>query len=229
MPLAFKFTRVKETESQLPPSPGRIRRIVIVSTLLWLLAAGLGLGFLWGYENTPGVGAEPPARWPADSRIQRAQQHATLVMLVHPHCPCTRASIGELASLMAHTEGRLTAYVLFLRPAGFSEDWEKTDLWQSASSIPGVKAVTDDEGIEARRFHATTSGQTVLYDAEGRLIFKGGITASRGHSGDNAGRSAIVSLVNAGAAEQAETPVFGCPIFNKNSDCLELNHEKNEN
>jgi hypothetical protein len=130
---------------------------------------------------------------------------------------------------MADTQGHLTAYVLFLRPAGFSENWEKTDLWQSAASIPGVKAVTDDEGAEARRFHATTSGQTVLYDAEGRLIFRGGITVSRGHAGDNTGRSAIVSLVNAGVAEQAETPVFGCPIFNENSDCRKPNHEKNEN
>lgn len=229
MPLAFKFTRAKETESQSPPSPGRTRRIVVVSTLLWLLAVSIGLGFLWSYQNKPGVGAEPPAQWPADSRIQRAQDHDTLVMLVHPHCPCTRASIGELALLMAHTEGRLTAYVLFLKPAGFSEDWEKTDLWQSAAGIPGVTTITDEEGAEAHRFHALTSGQTVLYDAEGRLLFRGGITASRGHAGDNSGRSAIVSLVNAGAAEQAETPVFGCPIFDENSDCREPNHGKNKN
>jgi len=150
-------------------------------------------------------------------------------MLVHPQCPCSRASIGELALLMAQSQGRLKAYVLFLKPAGFSDDWEKTDLWQSAAGIPGVKPLVDYDGMEARRFHAKTSGQTVLYDAEGRLLFSGGITAARGHAGDNAGRSAIVSLVNAKVADKAETPVFGCPLFDENSDCRKPNHERNKN
>lgn len=136
--------------------------------------------------------------------------------------------MGELAAIMAHAQGRLTAYVLFLKPAGFSEDWEKTDLWQSAASIPGVNVLIDEDGVEARLFNSSTSGQTILYDAAGRLLFSGGITGSRGHSGDNAGRSAIVSLVNVGAADRAETFVFGCPLFDKNSECRELGHESNE-
>jgi hypothetical protein len=148
--------------------------------------------------------------------------------LAHPHCPCTRATIGELASIMAHSQGRLTAYVLFLKPAGFSEEWEKSDLWRSAESIPGVTAVIDDEGAEANRFHAATSGQTLLYDAGGHLLFSGGITGSRGHSGDNAGHSAIVSLVNAGVAEQTESFVFGCPLFDANSECRVPKDEKHK-
>ncbi len=189
----------------------------------------IGLWVIWGYENAPGVVAKPPLHWPADSQIQPSQGRATLVMLAHPHCPCTRASIGELASLMAHTQGRVTAYVLFLKPAGVSDNWEKTDLWQSAARIPGVKPLMDDDGAEARRFHAATSGQTVLYDAEGRLLFSGGITGSRGHSGDNAGRSAIVSLLGDGAAERAETFVFGCPLFDNNSECRESKDERAKN
>ena len=228
MKLASQATRTAEIEASGAQSPKRIRVVLFTSTILWLFAVSIGLWLLWGYENTPGVGAEPPRQWPADSRIQRATDRATLVMLAHPHCPCTRASIGELASLMAQSQGRVTAYVLFLKPAGFSEDWEKTDLWQSAANIPGVTAVIDDGGAEARRFHAATSGQTILYDAEGRLLFSGGITGSRGHSGDNAGRSAIVSLVNAGAADRAETFVFGCPLFDPNSECRESKDERNK-
>jgi hypothetical protein len=196
---------------------------------LWLLVVGIGLSVLLGYENTPGAAAQPAASWPDDSQIQRAPGRATLVMLIHPHCPCSRASLGELALLMAQSQGRLAAYVLFLKPEGFSNNWEKTDLWQSAASIPGVKPIVDHDGIEARRFHARTSGQTVLYDAEGHLLFSGGITVARGHAGDNAGRSAIVSLLNANVAEQTETPVFGCPLFDDNSDCRKPNHEKNKN
>ncbi len=122
---------------------------------------------------------------------------------------------------MTQSQGRVVAYVLFLKPKGFSFDWEKTDLWQSAAEIPGVSVVADDEGAEARRFHAVTSGQTALYNREGHLIFSGGITSARGHSGDNVGRSAIVSLLNAGDSELTQTAVYGCPLFDPRSDCLE--------
>lgn len=224
----FKSACATETEAPCPP---RFKRnlVLLTSICLWLLVVGAGLSVLLRYENTPAAAAQPSGSWPAGSRIERAQDRATLVMVVHPHCPCTRASIGELALLMAQSRGRLAAYVLFLKPAGFSEDWEKTDLWASASGIPGVKPVIDYEGAEAARFNAKTSGQTVLYNAEGRLIFSGGITMARGHAGDNAGRSAIVSLVNTGIAEQAETPVFGCPLFDDNSDCRKPGHDNNEN
>jgi len=75
--------------------------------------------------------------------------------------------------------------------------------------------LTDEDGIEARSFGAVTSGQALLYSAQGRLLFSGGITESRGHSGDNAGRSAIESLVmngSEGLRTPASTPVYGCPL-----------------
>jgi hypothetical protein len=97
-----------------------------------------------------------------------------------------------------------------------------TDLWDSAGQIPGVAAVADEDGAEAHRFSAATSGQVVLYDSSGRLLFSGGITASRGHSGDNVGRRAIVSLLADGSGVRTETPVFGCPIF-EDSECQKGN------
>jgi hypothetical protein len=214
-------------QSDLPPMK-KTRVIVYLSAISWLSLVGIGLWFLWGYENTPGISAEAPRQWPADSRIQPSQDHATLVMLAHPHCPCTRASIGELASIMAHSQGRLSAYVLFIRPEGFSDDWEETDLWQSTSNIPGVKAILDGDGREARLFHAATSGQTVLYDPHGRLLFSGGITGSRGHFGDNAGQAAIVSFLNAEVPNRTETSVFGCPLFDPQSECRTSTNERNK-
>lgn len=189
------------------------RLILISACALWLLIIGTGIKIIWGYESTPGVAAAAPDRWPADSRIKPATDRPTLVMLAHPHCPCTRASIGELARLMTQAQGRVTAYVLFVKPPDFSDGWEQTDLWASAAAIPGVTVMRDDEGFEAGRFGAATSGQTVLYDAAGKLIFSGGITGARGHAGDNAGRTAVVSLLTADESEQKETPVYGCPLF----------------
>lgn len=192
------------------------RLILTAVGALWLLIIGAGLVLLWHYESTPGVAAATPERWPTDSRIKPDADRATLVMLAHPHCPCTRASIGELARLMTQAQGRVTAYVLFVKPSNFSGDWVQTELWESAASIPGVTPVLDDEGVEAGRFHAATSGQTVLYDASGLLLFSGGITSARGHAGDNAGRTAIVSLLTSDEAEERGTPVFGCPLFAQN-------------
>jgi len=196
----------------------RQQLVLIAAGALWFSVVGIGLARLWGYELSPSDGEAPPVIWPADSKIPRAAGRATLVMLVHPHCPCTRASIGELALLMAHCQGQLTAQVLFLKPADSIDGWEKTDLWHSAATIPGVNVMVDDAGREARRFRAQTSGQTILYDAKGYLLFSGGITSSRGHSGDNFGRSAIRSLLTKGMAERTETFVFGCSLFNRHSE-----------
>lgn len=126
---------------------------LIATSALWLLLTGAGMAFLWNYESAPGVAAVAPERWPAASRIRRAPDSPTLIMLAHPHCPCTRASIGELARLMTQAQGRVTAYVLFIKPPGFSDEWERTDLWNSTAAIPGVQVIGDDEGVEANRFH----------------------------------------------------------------------------
>ncbi len=192
------------------------RALLLASGLTWMLIILGGFWVLWGYENTPGRAGVPPSNWPADSRVQRHSNQFTLVMLVHPHCPCTRASINELALIMARGKGRLTAHVLFLKPDGTGPAWERSDLWHSASMIPGVEVMADEGGAEARVFNAGTSGQVLLYDAGGRLSFSGGITSARGHEGDNAGRDAITSLLISGEADTNETSVFGCSLLDEN-------------
>jgi hypothetical protein len=133
-------------------------------------------------------------------------------MAVHPQCPCTRASIGELERLMAHSNRLVDAYLLFYRPDGVPPDWEQTGLWTRAAAIPGVQVVRDDRGEEAERFGALASGQAMLYSANGDLLFRGGITSSRGHAGDNPGRAAIVALVQHEPTTRTVTPVFGCTL-----------------
>ena len=184
----------------------------------WLAAIGFGLRLILVYENTPGASAASLETWPADSQIPRTPGLPTLVTMVHPHCPCSRASMGELARLMVKAQGLVDANVVFVKPRDFPEDWERTDLWSSAAMIPGVKVRVDQEGVEARRFGSRTSGQIMLFDADGHLLFSGGITAARGHAGDNDGRNAILSLLTVGSSEQKGTPVFGCPLFSESSN-----------
>jgi hypothetical protein len=188
------------------------KRLWAVVGVFWLVAVGAGMGVLRNYENTPGAEGSPPAEWPAESRVPHTAGFPTIVVMGHPKCPCTRATIGELAVMMARLNHRANAVVVLVRPHGTPDGWDDTDLRRSAAQIPGVTVMSDLDEVEADRFHAEVSGQTMLYSAAGKLLFSGGITASRGHAGDNAGLASIVSLVSDGTAELSRTPVFGCAL-----------------
>jgi hypothetical protein len=184
-----------------------------IATAVWLGAAATGLAVLWKYDNAPGTGAEAPTRWPDASVLAHTAGQPTLILLAHPQCSCTPASLAELAEVLARARTRPRTYVLFLQPQGFSNDWVQSDLWKTAAAIPGVTLVRDDDGREAHRFGSATSGQTLLYDGDGALRFSGGITGSRSHAGDNAGRRSLVALLSGGAPDHTATNVFGCPLF----------------
>jgi hypothetical protein len=182
-------------------------------TTLWLGSAIAGLFVVWSYDNAPGAAAKAHDQWPAETTLARAADRPTLVLLAHPQCSCTRATLGELAEALARAKSLPRTYVVFLKPSSMPDGWEKTELWNSASALPDVTVVADEDGREAGRFGAVTSGQTFLYDARGSLLFSGGITGARGHAGNNAGRSSLVALLNRAAAVTSSTRVFGCSLF----------------
>src|SRR6187399_1555869 len=97
--------------------------------------AGLGFDLLARYTNTPGMTVVAPAIWPVESGLTKPAGSPVLVMFAHPRCPCSRASVAELAELMADCAGRVTALVVFYQPKDSAEDWALTDTWQSALSI----------------------------------------------------------------------------------------------
>ena len=192
------------------------RKLLLINiAFLWFLVVGGGELILLNYDNTPGLSVKAPSEWPSESRINRSHAQPTLIMFVHPECPCSRASAGELELLMARLQGKIATKVLFYKPASVPQQRKETNLLNQIRNIPGVELIEDLNGVEARRFNIFTSGATILYDAEGHLRFNGGITPWRSHSGDNIGRSAIVSIVSDPSlkAHQTETFVFGCPIF----------------
>lgn len=196
------------------------RNNIFITTLLgaaWMAALAFGARVLFKYETTPGRLGVVSASWPSVSIIPRSTDKPTLVMLAHPHCPCSRASVGELAQLMARAVGKVNAYVLFVKPPGAGADWDDTDLRRSAAEIPGVTVLTDENGTEAGRFGAETSGHTLVFDRNGALVFSGGITASRGHAGGNAGESAVFAALRQEPMPLNQTPVYGCSLTKRNS------------
>jgi hypothetical protein len=184
----------------------------------WLAAAGAGFFCLMRYESTPSHPTATAIDWPAGSAIARDASRPTLLVFVHPRCPCTRATLGELSRLMAHSQDRVRAIVVFEKPLGAPDDWEQTDLWQTAGAIPGVERVVDTGNREAQRFAVASSGHALLFDSEGDLCFSGGITRSRGHEGDNAGRSALEAILSGQLATTTHTLVFGCSLASPDSN-----------
>jgi hypothetical protein len=183
-------------------------------TCIWMLATAVGFYALLEYGNTAGDAGRPVSTWPVESSLIRDPGRTNLVVAIHPHCPCSRVTIDALADVMTHCQGMATAQVLFCRPPEFPEGWEKTDLWHRAALIPGVRAICDQGGIEAKRFGAMTSGQVVLYSPEGAMLFSGGITVSRGHQGGNPGLDSLISCLRQGKTDLTVWPVFGCPLQN---------------
>ena len=196
----------------VPPGfPRRFFRQLIV----WSILVIAGFGILTQYSNTAGDDGAPSPQWPDTSSLVRSPDRATLVMFLHPHCPCSQASLEELSRIVAHGGNCVGTHVVFVRPDHFPPLWEQTALWSAAVAMPGVQVNVDVDGVEARRFGVATSGSVLLFNASGLRLFNGGITGGRGHAGDNPGGSAVLSGLRTGRAKPDHAPVFGCPLLDR--------------
>ncbi len=181
-------------------------------TVLWLATVTSGLLGLTIYSITPGEPALAGPNWAADSGIPFDCRRHNLLVFLHPRCPCSRATVAELERIIASTEERAAVTIVFIPPERMPQGWESTAISRAANAIYGARVVTDRGGVLTRRFGAATSGQVLLYEKSGRLVFQGGITGSRGHEGDNAGRAAVIRAINGAGNVDTSTPVFGCKL-----------------
>lgn len=187
-------------------------------TLVWALATCTGLILLWRHTYTPGPGMGiGRTDWPAATELERSKTAYSVVMFVHPHCPCTWASLAGLRELQAHCGKQLETWVVI---TGIEETpGEPGKNVQEAQALPQVHLYRDQQGDETRRFGAKTSGQTLLFDPSGNLLFSGGVTTARGHSGPSLGKQVIEQAVlgqrPAETADVRETAVFGCPLLDE--------------
>jgi hypothetical protein len=188
-------------------------RLTLFVGLIWLAVLGGGMAWFDHYMAAAGPQIIAPSDLPSKSGLPSVPGRDTLVMVVHPQCPCSRASLAELDRLMSASSSHLTADVVFVQYAGVSNQWSKSDNWRQAAAIPGVHVLLDPNGILARRLGALTSGQSYLYSPTGRLLFQGGLTGGRGEEGDNAGLSAVNALLAGKTPARTHTLVFGCPLF----------------
>jgi hypothetical protein len=219
-----------------PRSSARRHRLLggVVALVVWLAFGAGGLALLAAHGAVAGRPAAAPQELPMEAELSSALRQAgraTLVMVAHPACPCTRASVRELERLLGavplakQAGGEVEVVVLFAGPRRGEANRDRVagELRSLAGAIPGARIVDDRDGIEASRLGAHTSGTILFYDRAGRLRFNGGITPGRGHEGDSAGADALRALLEgattAGGADgfmtKAASPVFGCELADR--------------
>lgn len=132
-------------------------------------------------------------------------------MFAHPKCPCTKASLSELARFLSGNTNVYTR-VYFIVPHSY-ESWKDSETVNLAARIPGVDVCLDYDGEIAKSYQAVASSECFLLDQESNLLFHGGITQSRGHEGGNAGLDQISSIVRRKTSLTAQNVVYGCALF----------------
>ena len=181
-----------------------------LTVVVWLGAILAGFAKWEKYDHTPGP--EPIA----EVDLAVASSPCEVVMFLHPQCPCSRASLGELIRMVSFFPGRTKALpdirVVMVLPDGVGEDWEQSSLCDLASSARALMVGHDRGGRAARKAGVVTSGHVIVRDAEGGVVFSGGITPARGRSGLSPGASALRAILD-GEPVSGKFPVYGCPLF----------------
>jgi hypothetical protein len=197
----------------------RTRRMMVIALIGFSALSTLaGMRTLIAFDQTAGAAGAVPLRWPERTAIGRSGRRPELLVFAHPFCSCTAATLAELAHLSVQRKPGADSpaiTILFFRPR--NSGWAPNGLWNQARSLADAHAVWDDDGHEAQRFGARTSGHALLYSSSGDLLFSGGVTGSRGHQGDNYGLDRLVAALDSGRLAHTSSaslsgPVFGCAL-----------------
>lgn len=178
----------------------------------WGVAAGAGFVALERYSTTPGLQTQAAPTWPADSRLNRVENQPTLLVFIHPKCPCSRATLAVLGTVLDEAIVRPRVIFAVWHPPADDRDWGAGPGLEAAATAHHATLWIDRGGTEAIRFHAATSGEVYFYDQTGRLAFHGGVTATRGQVNPGAGAASLAALLRHKPAETATAPAYGCAL-----------------
>ena len=169
------------------------------------------------YSMAPGVALTPLLERPADSEIPFSEDQPTLLVFLHPRCPCTHPSIAALERVLAR-QHRMVVQPVFFLPGGKPASWARADFWDRVVAAGAHRPVIDVDGALARQFHVTTSGHALLFSVDGRVRYSGGITSGRVHEGDNMGLTKLTRVLDGVPVADPSFPVYGCSIVKKEKD-----------
>ena len=149
---------------------------------------------VWNYQTTRGRARRAAGRWPrAATRSPRRRAARRCCWSRIRTVPCTQASVGELARLMARLRRRVSAHVLVYRPSEFPAGWERTESGRPPNASRASTVHVDVDGAEARPLRRRDFRTGPALRRAGRLRFSGGITNARGHVGESPGQQQIAA------------------------------------
>lgn len=196
----------------------------ILMVIVWLAAVVALMSWQIRRETTPGTAGTTLWTPPTELAAFQEADKGLVVMAIHPMCPCTRASLAEFANFAA-TDGQANVLlVLACVPPHGDQSWMEADTCRQAQEIAGVRFMMDPDGRIASALGMRTSGHVVAYAADRKLLFSGGITPARGHTGPNSGLIALRTMKSARSRTRIPddggtsylameiSPVFGCPL-----------------
>lgn len=173
--------------------------------LLWLALLGLEFHRAMAWEARPGTQGTPRPSLVTSRANLRTYK---LVMVAHPLCPCTAASLRQLA-LISERHPHLDVCIYFTQIS--SRDVQKSTNVSIANSIPLAKISYVSENDQRANIGAATSGQVFLFNPDGKQVFNGGLTDGRGVEGDSKGTRSIDQILD-GHLLTATTGVYGCAL-----------------
>lgn len=165
---------------------------------LWALGVGGSMAVAMRYEATPGrAGKAAPSR----------SSGREVVMVVHPDCPCTGASVRALQRLLTEASVPVKANLLIVAygPASHAAAQEKY-----ARAVPAAKAEWISAEQAKAKYGAYTSGHVIAY-VDGKPVFRGGLTSGRGVESTSESQLRLKDFL-AGKPVDAASPVFGCAL-----------------
>ena len=190
-----------------------MRRSAAAVLAAWATLVAAGQALLLEHSTAAGDPGHPPAVLSRElaQALRWDQTQPLLLLAAHPQCPCLPATLAELQRALAGAAPPALR-VLVHTPSSPPPAWDSGGDAELRRRLPAGAAIDDRDGALATALGLRTSGHVLLFAADGRLRFTGGVTAGRGHEGDNrAGRTLAAMLGDAGKP-QASTAVFGCPL-----------------
>src|SRR4051812_11107369 len=142
-------------------------RAIFVAALLGVsvVSTGVGMHALIDFNEKPGLASAAPLRWPPETALARQNGRTSLLVFLHPFCPCSGATLHGISKITEDfsSKRRPDITVVFAGMAGARDTF---------GPIPGGTVVWDEDGREAQRFGVLKSGYTLLYSAAGDLLFR---------------------------------------------------------
>lgn len=180
---------------------------------LWLGALAFGFYQLSQYEYSSARALKATASWPTKSSLALSSEESTLLVFLHPHCPCSQATLSELERQQRYWPKSLQLTFVFIQPPNKGQEWVQGALWERAGRFPRSQRRIDINGREAFLFGASNSGEAHLFDRHGQSLFVGGVTSSRGHEGESVPGRDLLARIENKIVTPCEHPVFGCDLF----------------